>query len=45
MVLGLLWISFGFADVEKVLKDIKKNKDIAQGIIKLKNTIKEIIGE
>ena len=31
VVLGLLWSSFGFADVEKILKDIKKNKDIAQG--------------
>jgi len=36
VVLGLLWSSFGFADVEKILKDIKKNKDIAQGYNKVK---------
>ena len=39
VVLGLLWSSFGFADVEKVLKDIKKNKDIAQGYNKVKDTV------
>ena len=36
VVLCLLWSSFSFADVEKILKDIKKNKDIAQGYNKVK---------
>ena len=36
VVLGLLWSSFSFADVEKILKNIKKNKDIAQGYNKVK---------
>ena len=37
VVLGLLWCSFSSAEVEKVLKEIKKNKDIAQGF----NNVKE----
>ena len=36
VALCLLWSSFSFADVEKILKDIKKNKDIAQGYNKVK---------
>ena len=36
VVLGLLWCNVGFAGVEEVLKEIKKNKDIAQGFNKVK---------
>ena len=31
LVLGLLWCNVGNSDVETVLKEIKQNKDIAQG--------------
>ena len=35
MALCLLWSTFSAAEVEKVLKEIKKNKDIAQGFNKV----------
>ena len=35
MALCLLWSTFSAAEVEKVLKEIKKNKDIAQGFDKV----------
>ncbi len=34
-VLSLLWSNLSFAGVEEVLKEIKKNKDIAQGFNKV----------
>ena len=34
-VLSLLWCNLSFAGVEEVLKEIKKNKDIAQGFNKV----------
>ena len=37
LILSLFWCNFGTAEVEKVLKEIKKNKDIAQGF----NNVKE----
>ena len=37
VVLGLLFNVTGFADVEDVLKEIKKNKDIVQGYKKVKD--------
>ncbi len=36
VVLGLLWSSYSFAGVEEVIKEIKKNKDLAQGFNKVK---------
>ena len=36
VVLGLLWSNIGYSDVETVLKQIKSNKDIAQGFNKVK---------
>ena len=35
VVLILLWSNLSFAGVEEVLKEIKKNKDIAQGFNKV----------
>ena len=35
MALCFLWSTFSAAEVEKVLKEIKKNKDIAQGFNKV----------
>ena len=35
LALCLLWCTFSAAEVEKVLKEIKKNKDIAQGFNKV----------
>ena len=37
LILILFWCSFSTAEVEKVLKEIKKNKDIARGF----NNVKE----
>ena len=37
IALCFLWCTFSAAEVEKVLKEIKKNKDIAQGF----NNVKE----
>ena len=36
VVLGLLWSSYSFAGVEEVIKEIKKNKELAQGFNKVK---------
>ena len=36
LVLGLLLSSYSFAGVEEVIKEIKKNKDLAQGFNKVK---------
>ena len=41
LILSLFWCNFGAAEVEKVLKEIKKNKDIAQGF----NNVKEVMSE
>ena len=38
VVLGLLFNVTGFADVEDVLKEIKKNKDVVQGFQKVKDS-------
>ena len=35
IALCFLWCTFSAAEVEKVLKEIKKNKDIAQGFDKV----------
>ena len=37
LVLGLLLIGNAYAGVEEVLKEIKKNKDIAQGYKRVKD--------
>ena len=39
LVLGLLWSSYSFAGVEEVIKEIKKNKDLAQGFNKVKEYV------
>ena len=36
IILFLVWGNISFAGVEEVLKEIKKNKDIAQGFNKVK---------